>query len=190
MFNLNKVSKMKKILMTIAAAFVAVTMNAQVYVGGSVGVASVKNGNADAETVYKFIPEVGYNLNDEWAIGVTLGYQKGACSLLNGYFGQDVKTEMFQVSPYARYTFLKSKIVNAFVDCGLGFGSIKDQGSLFSIGAKPGLALNLNENLSFVTHFAFVGLETFSPDGGGDSSNMVGVDLDQSALTFGLYYNF
>ena len=103
---------MKKILMTLAAVAMAATVNAQVFVGGSVGVASVKVGSADAKTTYKFIPEVGYNFNDDWAVGVQLGYQKGACNLLTGSYGQDVETELFQVNPYARYTFLKSDLIN------------------------------------------------------------------------------
>ena len=181
---------MKKILITIAAAFAAVTMNAQVFVGGSIGVGSFKVGGGDAETCYKFIPEVGYNLNDEWAIGLTLGYSKGTCSLINTQFDQDVTTELFQICPYARYTFLKTKYVNAFVDGGLGFGSFKDQGTLFSLGLKPGVAVNLTEALSFVTHVGFVGMQNFSPKGGGKSSTNVGVDVDNSNVSFGLYYNF
>lgn len=191
MFNLIKRKKMKKILMTIAAAFVAVTMNAQVFVGGSVGVASIKNGNADAETTYKFVPEIGYNINDEFAVGVTVGYQQGACSLLNGTYAQDVTTKAFTISPYARYTVVSSNLVNVFVDGGVGFGSYKDLGTEFSIGLKPGVALKLNDNLSFVTHFGFVGYSTFNPDTDGiDNSNAVGVDFDQNNLTFGLYWNF
>ncbi len=182
---------MKKILMTLAAACMAVTMNAQVFVGGSVGVASIKNGNADAETTYKFVPEVGYNISDEWAVGVALGYQKGACSLLNGTYGQDVTTEVFSINPYARYTVFNSQLVNVFVDGGVGFGSYKDLGTEFSIGLKPGVALKLNDNLSFVTHFGFVGFNSFSPDADGvDTSNATGVDFDQNNLTFGLYWNF
>ena len=182
---------MKKILMTLVAAFATLQMSAQVYVGGSLGVASVKNGNADAETTYKVIPEVGYNINDEWAVGVKLGYQKGAAALGQGAYGQDVNTELFQIAPYARYTVVNSKLVNVFVDGGLGFGSYKDLGTEFNIGLRPGVALNLTDNLSFVAHFGFVGFETFSPDADGvDSSNAVGVDFDQNNLTFGLYWNF
>ena len=36
---------MKKILMTMVAAFAAVSMNAQVYVGGSLGLASFDDGD-------------------------------------------------------------------------------------------------------------------------------------------------
>lgn len=181
---------MKKIFMTLVATAMAVSMNAQVYVGGSVGVGSVKLGSADAETTYKFVPEVGYSFNSDWAVGVALGYQKGLCSLGNGSYGQDVSTELLQVSPYVRYTAAKSKLVNVFVDGGVGFGSYKDLGTQFQIGLRPGLAVNLSENVSFVTHVGFIGFESFSPKGDGDSSNTVGVDLDGNNITFGLYFNF
>ena len=181
---------MKKILMSLFVAAMAMTANAQVYVGGSVGVGSVKLGSHDAETTYKFMPEVGYNLNSDWAIGVALGYQKGACTLGKGAYAQDVDTELLQVNPYVRYTAVKSKLINVFVDGGVGFGSYKDKGTQFELGLRPGVAVNLNENISFVAHVGFVGFESFSPKGDGDSSNTVGVDLDGNNITFGLYFNF
>lgn len=181
---------MKKIFMTVVAAAMAVSMNAQGYFGGSIGVASVKLGGSDAETTYKFVPEVGYNLNDDWAIGVALGYQKGACDLLIGTYAQDVETEIFMVNPYVRYTALKTKYVNVFVDGGVGFGSVKDYGTAFNIGLRPGVSVGFNDKIGFVAHFGFVGFDSFSPKGDGDSSNMVGVDLNGNNITFGLYFNF
>ena len=67
---------MKKILMSLAVAFVSLAANAQVYVGGNVGIASSKEGNADAVTTYKVLPEIGYNINENWAIGTTVGFGK------------------------------------------------------------------------------------------------------------------
>jgi len=176
--------------MTLVATAMAVSMNAQIYVGGSVGVGSVKYGSHDAETTYKFVPEIGYNLNDDWALGVAFGYQKGACSLGNGNYGQDVDTELLQLSPYVRYTAVKSKLVNVFVDGGVGIGSYKDLGTQFQLGLRPGVAVNLNESISFVAHVGFIGFDSFSPKGDGESSNTVGVDLDGNNITFGLYFNF
>ena len=67
---------MKKILMTlVAVAMMAVSANAQVYVGGSIGIGSVKNGNGDTETTYKFLPEVGFALNNNWSLGVVAGFR-------------------------------------------------------------------------------------------------------------------
>ncbi|MBQ6063490.1 MAG: porin family protein [Prevotella sp.] len=182
---------MKKVMMTLIAAVMTMAASAQVYVGGSVGIASVKNGNADAETTYKILPEIGYSFNDELAVGVSLGYQKGSCSLLKSSFGQDVDTKAFLVSPYVRYTFLNTKYVNAFVDGGLGFASYKDLGSQFKVALQPGVAINFNDKFSFVAHFGFIGYDSFNPKADGiDTSNAVGVDLDANNITFGLYYNF
>ena len=182
---------MKKILMTLVIALSAVTANAQWYLGGSVGVASVKNGNADAETVYKFVPDFGYTLNDTWSIGVAVGYQKGACDLINSGFGQDTKTELLQVNPYARYVCAKTRHILVFIDGTVGLGSYKDIGTEFQLGLKPGVAVNFNDKLSFVAHFGFVGFDSFSPKSDGiDDSSKIGVDLNGNNLTFGLYYSF
>lgn len=55
--NLNFSFKMKKILLTFVAAFVAVSVSAQLYVGGSLGLASTKIGEGDAKTTYKILPK-------------------------------------------------------------------------------------------------------------------------------------
>ena len=189
---------MKKVLLTIVAIAMATTMNAQWYVGGSVGFASVKVGGGNSETVYKILPEVGYALNKNWSFGVALGYQKGAyvagtsfTQVVMANQGGALNTaEVFSVSPYARYTFLKGKLVDIFCDAGLDFASIKDGGTLFGFGARPGLAVKATEKLSFVTHVGFLGFNSFSPKGGGDSSSEFGLDLSGTNITFGLYYNF
>ena len=180
---------MKKILMTLVAAAMAVSVNAQIYVGGSVGVGSVKFGSDDAETTYKFMPEIGYNINQDWAIGVALGYQKGTCNFGEFDFNPG-KTEVFMVNPYARYTFLDSDMVNVFIDGGIGFASYKDLGSAFQAGLRPGIALKASDKISLVAHVGFVGFETFSPKGDGDSSNAFGLNLDNNNIMFGVYYNF
>ena len=61
---------MKKLLMTLVAAFaVAISANAQVYVGGGFSVQGNDDGNTTT-TTYKFLPEIGYNFNSDWAAGV------------------------------------------------------------------------------------------------------------------------
>ena len=65
---------MKKILMTMVAALgLAISANAQVYVGGGFSVKSNDDGKT-TYTTYKFLPEVGYNLNDNWAVGMVFGW--------------------------------------------------------------------------------------------------------------------
>lgn len=182
---------MKKLLMTLVASVaIAVSANAQVFVGGSVGFGSVKVAGNDSEVTYKIVPEVGYNFNKNWAIGLTIGYQKGACNLVDENIAQDVNTKVFTVAPYGRYTFVHSKYVNVFIDLGLGFASYTDMGTQFDLGVTPGVAVNLSDKLSFVSHIGFAGFKTFSPKGDGKSSSKFGLDVNQNNLTFGLYYNF
>lgn len=186
---------MKKILMTIAAAFVAVSMNAQVYVGGSIGMASVGGENMDDETVVKFLPEIGYNLNDEWAVGTVVGYAKskiGGVTKLGslGYTGANSES-CFVFAPYARYTFLKGKNVSVFIDGGFDFTSGSDGDyTALSIGLKPGVAVSLAENISFVAHAGFIGYDSVNPDGDNNNKHAWGLDLGSNNLNFGLYFNF
>lgn len=181
---------MKKILLTIVAVMAAINMSAQIYVGGSIGFGSVKPvGGGDSEATYKFIPEVGYNFTDEWAAGVSLGYQKGACSLGNGAFGQDTTTEVFGIEAYARYTPWDFDLIKVFFDGGFGFASLKDLGTEFSFGIKPGIALCVTDEISLVAHVGFFGFENFSPKGGGKSGSAFGLDMN-NGVSFGVYYNF
>lgn len=180
---------MKKIMMTLAAAFVAVSMSAQVYVGGSVSVdgwSSQENAGDRSETTFKFMPEIGYNLNEDWAIGTVIGYENNKWDGVEG-----VSESAFVVAPYARYTYLKSGKLSLFVDGGVSFESASEADwTAFGVGLKPGLAVNLTDNVSFVSHIGFIGYETLNPSGAKNSINHCGVDLSGENLSFGLYFNF
>ena len=186
---------MKKILMTIAAAFVAVSMSAQVYVGGNIGIASVGGENIDDETVVKFMPEVGFNLNDQWAIGTVVGYAKspigGVTKLGNLGYNAIASESCFIFAPYARYTFSVAKNVSLFVDGGFDFTSGSDGDyTALSIGFKPGLAVSLSDNVSIVAHAGFVGYDSINPDGDNNNTHAWGLDFGSNNLSFGLYFSF
>jgi len=183
---------MKKILSLIAVAFVAMSVNAQVYVGGSVSVnawSSQKLAGDRSETTFKILPEVGYNLNDEWAIGAVIGYQSDKWE---GVEGIECKSEnAFTFNPYARYTFLKSGKVSLFVDGGVDFTTAsKADWNEIAVGFKPGLAVSLTDNISFVSHVGFIGWDQFNPDGDDNNISKFGLDLSGANLLFGLYFNF
>ena len=175
---------MKKIMMTLAAAIIAVSASAQVYVGGGVGIGTSKvkvGGVSESATAYKFVPEVGYNFNDKLAAGVAFGWTgvtKGG-------------EKSVEVSPYVRYTFFKSQYINGFVDGGVGYGHVYNDGNDYdklNVGLRPGVAVNLNEKLSFVTHVGFFGYEHEKE--GEAKVNSWGANLDGTNIVFGLYYNF
>lgn len=179
-------------MMTLAAAVLAVSASAQVYVGGNVGIASAKTEGSDAETTYRFLPEIGYNINNDRAVGVTFGWAYGA--MTNGsqttisYNGD----RTVEVAPYVRYTFVHSKLLNVFMDGTLGYGHIYGNGAntdVYSIGLKPGVALNVSKHVSVVAHIGFFGYQQISPKNA-DKTNIWTANLDGNNILLGVYYNF
>ncbi len=179
---------MKKIFMTLVAAMFTVCASAQVYVGGNVGIASVDNGHDDDVTVYSLLPEVGYKFNDNWAAGVMFGWSKGSLSQFNGSLSYAGTTHTFEVNPYARFTFVHSKLINVFCDGGFGYKHYNGAGDQWSIGLKPGVELKLDK-FSLVAHVGFLGYEKYDGEHGGESS-VWGMDFDSNNISLGVYYNF
>ncbi len=180
---------MKKIMMTLAAVCVAATMNAQVYVGGGIGFTTASN-DGDKNTTIKLMPEIGYNLSEDVAVGIAFGYGQNEVKIN----GVSTKNKAFEINPYVRYSFLKLDKVNVFVDGVVAYAHNDNAGTKvnsFGVGVKPGVAVNLNDKLSFVSHFGFLGYQNSKEDvDGAKATNTFGLDLDGSALSFGLYYNF
>ncbi|MBQ6202751.1 MAG: porin family protein [Prevotella sp.] len=177
---------MKKILMTLAAIAMATTMNAQFYIGGGIGYSHSDINDVKTDQ-FKILPEFGYNLDDQISVGVSLGYTHSK--------SDDVKSDGFEVAPYLRYTFAKWSMVNAFVDLGLDYAYTKvGDVKVNAIGAGlfPGVAVNLNDKISFVTKIgalSYVHASTKRNDVKvkGDEFN---VGIDGSNLQFSVYYNF
>src|SRR5574344_2215632 len=183
---------MKKIFMTLVAVALTVSSNAQWYVGGTVGIANTKNSTVDNKTTFNIQPEIGYNINTEWGVGVILGYHKGYCSLMNGdqYATDDTETKVFTVAPYARYKFINIKGVTIFADLGIIYSNYKDYGNAFIVGISPGASFNLTKHISFLTRIGFLGYQSFSPKGDGKTSSAWGADFNGNNVKFGIYYNF
>ena len=180
---------MKKIMMIAAMMVAAVSANAQVYLGGSVGVAT-SSYDGNSTTVWSILPEVGYNLNEKWALGMTIGYGESRVKVKNA--GTE-KVKTFQVSPYDRYTFVKFDKINLFVDGTVGYQHENYAGvktNTFGLGFKPGIAVNLNDKLSFVAHAGFLGYENSKVKGDDKSTNSFGFGINGNSLSFGVYYNF
>ncbi len=183
-------------MMTIAAAFAAVTMNAQVYVGGGIGFASHDNGNK-SYTSFKFMPEIGYSLDEDMAIGITFGYEQGNVdeAIISDKGSLDAP-KSFSIAPYLRCNFAKFGPVTLFGDAQLSYSNIdnKDIDGLkynkFGVGILPGVAVSLTKELSFVSHFGYLGYNQIKSDAdGAKATSSVGLNLT-NGLSFGLYYNF
>ena len=184
---------MKKFLMTIAAAFVAVSMSAQVYVGGEVGFSNSKLGGGDSKTSFKFLPEIGYNLDESMSLGIVLGYEQGNVTGSFETYSVNDKVKSFIINPYLRYNVVKAGSVTFFGDVSVLYKHNDNDGAknnTFGVGLKPGVAVALNDKFSFVSHIGFLGYQQNKVDvDGAKASSSFGLDLTNN-LTFGLYYNF
>lgn len=181
---------MKKIISAAIVLFAALSASAQYYAGGSF---AIDRNTTDNVTEFIIAPEVGYGINDNWAVGVSLGYDHT--------YNDGLKTDIFEVNPYARYTYFKTdnNLVNLFIDggFGIGFGKSKNEDyksetiTAYNIGFKPGVALNLSEKFAVVAHFGFLGYE-----GGNDAAKeanipeKLGLNFSTMNLDLGFYINF
>ncbi len=182
---------MKKLFLMAAFVVASVAASAQVYVGGGIGFQSSKadTDGAKAATSFSITPEIGYHLDDNWAVGIGLGYSHAKSS-------SEVKTDAFTIEPYARYTFAKWNNVGLFVDGVVGYTNktVKEDGeddvktNTFNIGLRPGLSISLNDKLNFVTTVGFLGYKNTDYDA--YKVNSYGFDFDLSNINFALYYNF
>lgn len=176
---------MKKFYMALVAVMFAVCANAQIYVGGNVGISSVDNGGDDDETFYKFLPEVGYKFNDDWAAGIEFGWAKGSINVN----GVALTAHTFEINPYARYTFLHGKLVNVFCDGAFGYKHYNGLAEEYSLGLKPGIELKLDK-FSLVAHVGFIGWEQTKLKDSDIKATSWGLNLDGNNISLGVYYNF
>lgn len=174
---------MKKIILSALVAVCAMTVNAQVWVGGSLGF-DVKDyeGSDESQSTISLKPEVGYTLNDNWDVAVALGFT----SISNADGVKDKNLTEFTINPYARYTFAKAGIASFFVDGGLSYGSVKPKGgdaqSTFTISVRPGVKVALSEKIGLVSHLGSLGYKTVE-----DSYNQFGLGVD-NMVDFGIYF--
>lgn len=170
---------MKKVLVFLFVAMAALTAKSQVYVGGSLSV-----WGGDDVTSFGIAPEVGYNFNDQWAVGGVIDFEH---SKIGG-----VKTNAFAIAPYARYTFFENDLLRVFADGGFGISTVGVKGrgdnvNGFEIGIRPGLAIKLTDHLSVLTKVGFFG---YRDDYMLNSMSGGGFSLNGEDLSFGLYYTF
>lgn len=161
---------MKKIILLAVAAMISLSASAQIYVGGGINLTASSD-----HTAFSFSPEVGYTINQNWAAGLAMS------------FASSEGTTAISFSPYARWTFINLGPANLFLDGGLSFkNTSSDHSSVFSfgLGVYPGLAIPLNEHISFVGHLGGI---KFMTSGG---SNLFNLALSGSDFSVGIYYNF
>ncbi len=187
---------MKKFFMIAALAVSTLAASAQVYVGGSIGYKSEKNGDAATKNEFSINPEIGYRLDENWGVGIVLGY--GTANYAARHAEPACTDEdpanlaSYSIAPYVRYTFVKSGKFGAFVDGQFAYSATKryseqDFVGTWAINIKPGISYSLSDKVDIV---AKVGLFSYGQNDKAKKDKTLNLGLDGTDLQFGVYYNF
>lgn len=192
---------MRKLFMAAAAVLACMTVNAQIWVGGSLGFNSEKIDSEAAvgepgfsasdpdcsEISLDFSPVVGYSLNDKMDVGVELGFN----SIKNVSCIEDYNVTEFAITPFARYKFFEAGKLSVHAQAQVSFmhdsreiGDIDNKYNTFNIGVKPLIKYALTDNIAIVSSFGWFGFEK-------QQDSYTTLDLEASSeLSFGIYYAF
>lgn len=184
---------MKKFIATFVIALAAISASAQTYLGGSVGFTSTDvKGEDKSITQLLIAPEIGYNLDENLALGISLGYS---------YTKQESSLNVLSVSPYVRYTVAKSGICSFFIDGVFDFATAKpehgDSSNAWGLGVKPGVRFDITKKIYATASMGYLGYQDTSDIDGkktfgfafsGSGTNYF--SEVSSGLKLGLYYNF
>ena len=170
---------MKKIVLALALVGGTLAADAQVYLGGKLGLWSTK----DKETNVMLAPEIGYKLNKDFSLGTSINYS------LNDPKGDNNNTSIFEFNPYLRYTACHVGAVSFIFDGALGFNWASAEaksGSDFgwSVGVRPGISVDLNRNWNFVASFGELGYSKRN------EVEQYGYRFSTTNVNLGFYYNF
>ena len=154
--------------------------NAQMWVGGSLGLDMAKQKEGDAYVQFTLSPEFGYNITDKWAIA-------GALEISTS--NADGNPFVFAINPFARYSFARVGIANFFVDGGINFGLQTFDGDCYGLvgfGVRPGVKLELNKHLALEAKTGYLGYRYR----GSNETHTFGLGVNNEQLSFGLVYEF
>lgn len=181
--------------LTVASAFGMVAQAGNGFIGGSIGFEHNEEKGKAATNEFRILPEIGYNFNNTWAIGTTIGYD------YKHFCGAKTDSHVFEFSPYVRWSYFRTSnnLVQLFVDGGAGIGAgwvdydgdSSSTSVIWNVGFKPGVAFNFTESFSLVAKLGYLGYK-----GANNAAFKAGYNrngglmLDGSDITLGFYYNF
>ena len=191
----------KVLVLAVSAFALSQTASAQVYIGGSLAIASVRqdkvqNVKTTCSKLLSFAPEVGYLYKDNWAFG---GRFSIAYATEDNYSGYSVesseKTSAFSLVPYAAYKALTFGNFSVWTEGSLRIvPSQKYTDGVIGISIAPVLSYELGEHFILRTGLNFAGLSlarnfdrgitTFRLFAGGEGILKVG------DITIGAVYRF
>jgi outer membrane protein len=196
---------MKKVLFSAVALLAFGFVNAQeksnggfskgdAFVSGAVGFGSSKTGDAKSSS-FTFAPTVGYFVTENIAVGASLGF--GSASEDDGT-GED-KMSSFGLNAMARYYYTPASQFSVFGQLAIGMGSEKEEPAgvasytekTFGVNAGVGVSYFLNSNFAIEAGWAGLGYNTNDNGGNGaEKTSNFGLNVNLSAVNFGLLYKF
>lgn len=198
---------MKKVLLSAVALLAFGFANAQeetkgnggfskgdVFVSGGVGFSSGKQGEFK-ESSLNFSPAVGYFVSENIALGARLDVM----SAKEDDFGDETTMSGFGAEVFGRYYWTPASQFSVFGEAAVGFGNSKTEFAgggeskfnTFGINAGVGVSYFLNSNFAIEAGWAGLGYNSFKEDvSGAEAYNQFGLNVDLSAINFGLVYKF
>ena len=200
---------MKKLIITFAVLIAVVfTSNAQVFVGGGLGVDymggkySYGGTSVDLPTGFAFnlTPKVGFYLNDDLAIGLEVGFLNGTLKEKgSGSSSQDEKFSLtgWGVGAFGRYRLVGEEKFSLLLEGSLGVSGAKtketygsttrngDPTTTISVGVLPVLSYSLTNRLNIEASCDFLrfGFDSYTTKSASNKDNKTTVN------TFGFGVN-
>jgi hypothetical protein len=183
-----KKSVLTTLLVTVCAF--AFAQKGSVLLNGSLYFSSQKDGiggNNNKTSVFSFSPGIGYQIADQWTLGLDLGYQRTSYSYV---------ANQYSIGPYVRYTKQLNSLISVYGQFEASYwrahssGVSNTYGSRFiGLNAFPAVELNLGKG--FGLNFNFGGLSYYvtKVDGASGSDGVFNFSLG-SSVGFGLSKRF
>ena len=196
---------MKKVFISfILLVTVVLSSNAQVFVGGGLGVelsgGKSKFGGSSYDLpqtlAYSISPRVGFYLNDDFAIGLEAGFlSKTEKETIGNIDYKDITTGL-GIGAFARYNLLRVDRLSMLLEGSVSFGELKtkekggsttidgDPTTAIGVGVLPVLAYSLTDRVSLEASCDFLrfGFQSLTQKDADNSSNKVTVN----SLGFGV----
>ncbi len=177
--------------------------NAQLYIGGTFGFTSRKDVNDVSKKDFKFVPEIGYQLNEKVFIGANLGYRHIENTKDSGFTYACDKYISFGVAPYIRYNLYQNEKVRIFADGVASLWHVKYKGlqnageqtgknidgNRWTAGIRPGIAYDATQHFSFIAKIGWLGYSSTKMNGY-KATGTWNTDLDTDNLAIGFLYHF
>ena len=199
---------MKKVILSAMAVFALSFANAQedsnggfgqgdLFATGSVGFNSDKMDEAKGSNFY-FRPEVGYFLTENIALGLGIEFGSAKNDGLDAY-SDTYKTNEFSGEVFGRYYFTPANQFSLFAQVGLGLGNVKmedgagNEQKVNAFGINAGLGANyfLTSNWALQANWGLLGYSSAKVDApGAEAYTSFGLNVDLSAINFGVLYKF